>query len=43
MFPMRAHEVRLMLNNGIRAEIQFNEYIYHMVGINVPTNFLLEE
>lgn len=43
MFPMRAHEARLMHNNGIKAEIQFNKYIYHMVGINVPTIFLPEE
>lgn len=43
MFPMHAHEVRLMHNNGIKPEIQFNKYIYHMVGINVPTIFLLEE
>lgn len=43
MFPMRAHEARLMRNNGIKAEIQFNKYIYHMVDINVPANFLLEE
>ena len=43
MFAMRAHEVRLMHNNGVKAEIQFNKYIYHMVGINVPTNFSLEE
>lgn len=34
---------RLMHNNGIKAEIQFNKYIHHMVGLNVPTNFLLEE
>lgn len=38
MFPMHAHEVRLMHNNGIKAEIQLNKYIYHMVGINVPIN-----
>lgn len=43
MFPMRAHEGGLMHSNGIEAEIQFNKYIYHMVGINVPTNFSLEE
>lgn len=36
---MRTHEVRLMHNNGIKAEIQFNKYIYHMVGINVPQFF----
>lgn len=43
MFPMHVHEVRLMHNNGIMAEIQFNKYVYHMVGINALTSFLLEE
>lgn len=37
MFSMHAHEGRLTHDNGIRAEIQFNKYIYHMVGINVHT------
>lgn len=36
---MRAHAVRLMHDNGIRAEIQFNKYIYHTAGTNVYTNF----
>lgn len=39
MFSMHAHEGRLTHDNGIRAEIQFNKYIYHMAGINVHTIF----
>lgn len=40
---MRAHSVRLMYDNGIRAEIQFNKYIYHTAGANVHTDFSLKE